>query len=180
MPEGSVLRIELSLKDKVLKTYAFTQEVVEIGRIPTADIFIDNTGISRAHTRIEKSVGGPYVVRDLGSTNGTYVNGERITEKSLRNNDVLSVNKFRMRVTIDEAKPGESGRRQAAAQSLEGTTVLNTEQIERLQDEMEGYGQKPVLQRARQVVGERGVNAYHVILWAALIFAGLAAGILLF
>ncbi|MEZ4604637.1 MAG: FHA domain-containing protein, partial [Desulfobacterales bacterium] len=69
MQNDQVLKIELAIKDKILKTYHFTQDAIDIGRIPTADIFIDNSGISRQHTRIERSIGGPYIVKDMGSTN---------------------------------------------------------------------------------------------------------------
>ncbi len=52
--------------------------VLQIGRDPENDIRLDVTQVSRYHAQIER-VGGRYRVRDLRSTNGTFVNGERIT-----------------------------------------------------------------------------------------------------
>jgi pSer/pThr/pTyr-binding forkhead associated (FHA) protein len=130
MNNYQVLKIELSIRDKVLKTYSFTQDTVNIGRIPTADIFIDNSGISREHTRIERSIGGPYIVRDMGSTNGTFVNDRRITESTLKNNDVINIGKFSLTVSI-EAK-GAPKKKKVSRDDFDGTTVLSVSQLERL------------------------------------------------
>lgn len=130
MINDQVLKIELSIRDKVIKTYTFTQDVVEIGRIPTADIFIDNSGISREHTRIERSIGGPYIVRDMGSTNGTFVNDRRITEATLKNKDVINLGKFTLKVFIESIEKPK--KKKASRDDFDGTTVLSVSQLERL------------------------------------------------
>jgi EAL domain-containing protein (putative c-di-GMP-specific phosphodiesterase class I) len=61
-----------------------------IGRNGGCDLTIDSTRISREHMRIEGSAAG-YTVRDLGSTNGTFLNGARIQESALRDGDLLAV-----------------------------------------------------------------------------------------
>lgn len=61
-----------------------------IGRIDTADLQIDSTRVSREHAVIIKE-GDEYRVRDLGSTNGTFVNGQRIQECTLNDGDVLII-----------------------------------------------------------------------------------------
>ena len=127
-----VLKIDLMLKDRVLKSYVFTQDRVEIGRVPTADIFIDNSAISRAHSRIERSIGGPYIVKDLGSTNGTYLNDEPITEASLEDDDVISIGKFFLKVSIEESDTDGVRDKAGAVDSFDGTTVLSQEQVARL------------------------------------------------
>ncbi|HEX3596955.1 MAG TPA: GGDEF domain-containing protein [Polyangiaceae bacterium] len=50
---------------------------LRIGRHPTSSLVIDDEGISRSHARIVRK-GSSYFVEDLGSSNGTYVNGERL------------------------------------------------------------------------------------------------------
>jgi pSer/pThr/pTyr-binding forkhead associated (FHA) protein len=65
-----------------------------LGRDDAADIILDDPGISRRHSEIRVTQDGPHTVatiRDLGSTNGTYVNGERITSEHLHDGDRVTV-----------------------------------------------------------------------------------------
>jgi Protein of unknown function (DUF3662)/FHA domain len=62
-------------------SYPLTKSRTRIGRGSDVDIKIDDTGISRAHAEVV--LGNPNVIRDLGSTNGTFVEGRRITEMPL-------------------------------------------------------------------------------------------------
>lgn len=125
------LKIELSLKDRVIKTYTFNQFEISVGRDPGADIVIDNTGISREHMKIEMNMGGTYVLKDMGSTNGIFLNGQLAVEEPLRNNDVITLGKFSLRIIIDK---GESAVRaphkpDMAKNDIDGTTVLSREQM---------------------------------------------------
>lgn len=64
---------------------------VSIGRESSNDIVIDHPLASRRHARLEQDENG-YIVRDLDSTNGTYVNGERISApRLLHNQDTIWV-----------------------------------------------------------------------------------------
>jgi hypothetical protein len=65
-----------------------------LGRDDSADIVLDDPGISRRHSEIRVTTDGPHFVasiRDLGSTNGTYVNGDRITSQHLHDGDRVTV-----------------------------------------------------------------------------------------
>lgn len=67
------------------------QPSLTVGRDPTNDLVIDHKLVSRKHARFERDEAGFYI-RDLDSTNGTYVNGERITGvQLLRNNDEVGI-----------------------------------------------------------------------------------------
>jgi DNA-binding NtrC family response regulator len=61
-----------------------------LGRSRSSALMLDESAVSRAHARIEKR-GTDYVVLDLDSRNGTFVNGERIRERRLVDGDVLRV-----------------------------------------------------------------------------------------
>ena len=61
-----------------------------IGRADDCGLVIGNSSVSRHHCRVFRD-GGEFVVEDLGSTNGCYVNGERVQRRSLRDGDRLRV-----------------------------------------------------------------------------------------
>ncbi|MEO8555651.1 MAG: DUF3662 and FHA domain-containing protein [Actinomycetota bacterium] len=74
--------------------YPLLSAITVLGRDNTADIILDDPGISRRHTEIRVTSDGPHLVasiRDLGSTNGTFVNGERITSQHLADGDRINV-----------------------------------------------------------------------------------------
>jgi hypothetical protein len=63
---------------------------VTVGRLPECTICIDDSNISRNHAEVKAGASG-YLVTDLGSTNGTMVNGVKITgEQALRDGDIIS------------------------------------------------------------------------------------------
>jgi hypothetical protein len=72
------------------------ESAVSIGRAPTNDIAIKDTSISSEHCRIRPE-GGVFVVHDLESTNGTFVNEKRITRHELAEGDVVRVGETHLR-----------------------------------------------------------------------------------
>ena len=66
--------------------YEFTEEVITIGRAPDNMVVIDDPSVSSRHAQLEMT-GDTYRIKDLGSTNGTRVNGTPITETVLRFDD---------------------------------------------------------------------------------------------
>nr|WP_323368721.1 FHA domain-containing protein [Ornithinicoccus halotolerans] len=68
---------------------------VSSGRHPDSDIFLDDVTVSRRHAVFARE-GEGYVVRDIGSLNGTYVNRERIDEARLEPGDEVQIGKFRL------------------------------------------------------------------------------------
>ncbi len=74
--------------------YPLLGTITVLGRDDTADVILDDPGISRRHTEIRVTNDGPHLVtsiRDLGSTNGTFVNSERVTSRRLEDGDRLTV-----------------------------------------------------------------------------------------
>ena len=74
--------------------YPLIGAITVLGRDDTADVILDDPGISRRHSEIRVTNDGPHLVtsiRDLGSTNGTFVNSERITSQRLEDGDRLTV-----------------------------------------------------------------------------------------
>lgn len=75
------------------------------GRSPSADIFLDDVTVSRKHVEFVREPDG-FVVRDVGSLNGTYVNRTRIEHAVLRAGDEVQIGKFRMTFHPSPARPG--------------------------------------------------------------------------
>lgn len=65
------------------------------GRRPDSDIFLDDVTVSRKHAEFLRRE-GHFVVRDVGSLNGTYVQRDRIEEAVLRSGDEVQIGKYRM------------------------------------------------------------------------------------
>jgi hypothetical protein len=75
--------------------YALDTDVVHVGRHPDSEIFLDDITVSRRHAEFVRQ-GNDYMVRDVGSLNGTYVNRERIEESSLAHGDEVQIGKFKL------------------------------------------------------------------------------------
>ncbi len=65
----------------------------EIGRSHDSDILLDDVTVSRKHAVLEK-VDNDYIVSDLSSLNGTYVNGEIVNSSKLKNGDKIQIGKY--------------------------------------------------------------------------------------
>ena len=66
-----------------------------IGRSPDCDVFLDDVTVSRRHAEITHEKDS-YVIRDLGSLNGTFVNRHRIETSVLSDDDEVQIGKYRM------------------------------------------------------------------------------------
>ena len=76
-------------------TYVIDQRVTVIGRSSECDLQLEDANASRRHAEVRRIADG-YSLVDLGSTNGTEVNGQRIQETALMNGDVISVGTTRI------------------------------------------------------------------------------------
>jgi mRNA-degrading endonuclease RelE of RelBE toxin-antitoxin system len=66
-------------------------QAMRIGRVPDNDLILPHLDVSRHHAELRKSPTGNYEIIDLGSHNGTYVNGQRFTSKLLTEADLVSI-----------------------------------------------------------------------------------------
>ncbi len=89
--------------------YKVTRPTTTIGRSNTCEIVLSDPLVSRQHAQIVLGMGG-INLKDLGSTNGTTLNGVRVTENPLRNQDVISVGGTRLRFAVEVSKEVEDFR----------------------------------------------------------------------
>lgn len=73
--------LEIIQGGEVGRSYELTEAESVLGRSPECDVVIEAAAVSRRHAIIEQN-GGGYAVRDLGSRNGTYVNGARVDQQA--------------------------------------------------------------------------------------------------
>jgi len=78
------------------REFAFTTDVVTVGKAPQNDIPLPDETVSRQHMEILRDAKG-YLLRDLGSTNGTFLDGAEIREAFLRNGSQVTVGETRFR-----------------------------------------------------------------------------------
>lgn len=77
------------------------KELLRIGRDRSCDVPLDDEAASRVHVEIARK-GGQLIIRDLRSTNGTYLNDARITESPLQNGDRISIGDTVMLLQIEQ------------------------------------------------------------------------------
>jgi pSer/pThr/pTyr-binding forkhead associated (FHA) protein len=75
--------------------FVLQNDITRVGRHPDSDIFLDDITVSRRHAEFVRERGG-YVVRDVGSLNGTYINRERLEQGKLKVGDEVQIGKFRL------------------------------------------------------------------------------------
>jgi pSer/pThr/pTyr-binding forkhead associated (FHA) protein len=75
--------------------FLLDDDEVMSGRHPESDIFLDDVTVSRKHAVFRRTPAG-FVVRDVGSLNGTYVNRQLVDEITLTTGDEVQIGKFRL------------------------------------------------------------------------------------
>jgi pSer/pThr/pTyr-binding forkhead associated (FHA) protein len=110
-------KLILSMDGLVLKEINLTKERTTIGRKPHNDIQIDNLAVSGEHAVIVTILQDSFL-EDLGSTNGTVVNGQSIKKHFLQNNDIIELGKYKLKY-LNETVAGV-----AKAADFEKTMVL--------------------------------------------------------
>jgi pSer/pThr/pTyr-binding forkhead associated (FHA) protein len=116
-------KLILSMDGLVLKEIPLTKERTTIGRKPHNDIQIDNLAVSGEHAVIVTILNDSFL-EDLGSTNGTVVNGNAIKKHFLQNNDIVELGKYKLKF-VGEAVPAAG----AEKADFEKTMVLRPSQM---------------------------------------------------
>ena len=98
------LYLKFEQNGQVLKEVFLSLAATTIGRLPDNSVQIDNLAVSGHHARItwEKD---HYIVEDLGSLNGTYVNNERVGKATLKNGDQVKIGKHLVEFKHESSVP---------------------------------------------------------------------------
>lgn len=136
--------VTLCFNEKRIKDFALVrEEQLTIGRNPDNDIIIDNMAVSGNHAVIE-SVGTNFVLRDLESTNGIFVNQKKTNMHKLEHNDVISIGKHELifdRLVFDRDARVNKSQTEDESYFDYKTRFLDTKGYKELiQNEMNGNG----------------------------------------
>lgn len=124
------LYLKFEQNDQVLKEVSLTQATTTIGRLPDNSVQIDNLAVSGHHAKISWDK-DHYVVEDLGSLNGTFVNSERVREKAaLKHGDQLKIGKHLVEFKHEGPVPNFAGavKTGPSTPKLDATMLLDTKQ----------------------------------------------------
>ncbi len=103
-----MLKILLKFKGKELKTLETDKTEITIGRNENNDIHINNLGASKKHARIFRR-NAEYIIEDLKSTNGTFMNNESIITAKLTGKDVVTIGKHNLYISIQNDRVATTG-----------------------------------------------------------------------
>jgi len=104
--------------DQLVREEKLSLSVIKLGKVPSAHLKLDDETVSRMHAIIEVNGPGDVSIIDLGSTKGTFVNGQKVNKAKLQSGDTIVVGETRIELAIgagDEAAD-ENTRVQAPAQ----------------------------------------------------------------
>ena len=99
-------KLVLSFNGDVVKDYELDKEILTIGRKSDNDIHIDNLSVSGQHAKILTILNDSFI-EDLGSTNGTFINGEKITKHALQHGESVVIGKHELKYENASADDGE-------------------------------------------------------------------------
>jgi FHA domain len=156
-------KLLLQFEDRVLRECALAADVT-IGRQPDNTVSVDNPAVSARHARVARD-GDGFVVEDLESRNGTFVNGARITRHALRHGDVVLVGKHKL---LFDAESGDGlAAASAAAPAMPdfgGTVLLDAEHQRKLLAAIEARKAAATIPvGSLRVVGGRADRAEYVL-----------------
>jgi pSer/pThr/pTyr-binding forkhead associated (FHA) protein len=139
-----------------------------IGRTADNDVVIDNAGVSAHHAFIMQD-GDVFVIEDANSTNGVFVNGQRVTRKQLQFGDEITIFKHILKFTAVDVSPTPSGAVATAinpAITQDRTVMVKTAQLLEIMKERQAHsayllyangakrGQKFILSKPRCTIGK--------------------------
>lgn len=163
-------KLVLSRGAATLGSWFIENQRMVIGRAEGADVRLDDAAVSKQHAAIEP-VGNDHILLDLGSSNGTFVNGERETRHLLKHGDVFRILDFEFRyvdhksvVAVDgdrtmvfrtDEEPVSAAADGARAPTLGARSVEIRLPVGLLATTGAG-GRQIILERALTGIGERG------------------------
>jgi len=141
-------KLILTFSKQVIREYPFDKDSVTIGRNEDNAILIDNLAVSGFHARIDRT-GSEYILTDLQSTNGTFVNDQKVASYKLAHGDNIVIGKHVILFVSSESARVEGGK-EGIKLPLDRTVVLDTVKQRELLSKQKTVPQAP---KARERIG---------------------------
>jgi pSer/pThr/pTyr-binding forkhead associated (FHA) protein len=124
--KGEVMpRLILVFNKQVIKEYSFMKGSMTVGRNDDNDIIVDNLAVSSYHAKLDK-VGPDFIITDLQSTNGTFVNDKKTITHKLTHGDNIQIGKHVILFVATQKGKENEGEAEAGKSALEKTMMLDT------------------------------------------------------
>ncbi|NPU83567.1 MAG: FHA domain-containing protein [Syntrophaceae bacterium] len=117
-------RVLLKFKEALIKEIPLDKPVTTIGRKAENDIVIDNQAVSGFHAKILAD-GEAFAIEDLGSLNGTFVNGQRVTKVDLDNGDIVLIGIHSLEVDCPSRREADRQSQAVRGRSMDETMVID-------------------------------------------------------
>lgn len=98
----STIGFSVYLNGKLINEVKFDRPIINVGKLSTSTLRLDDINVSRKHAVIEQREDGKWRITDLGSTNGTVLRGERVVQSELKDGDRLVLGTTTLVVHVDE------------------------------------------------------------------------------
>lgn len=90
----------LVVQDEKATRYPITNTIWRIGRTRDNELTLNDASVSRRHAEIQRSSNGIFSIFDVESTNGLYINGEKVKKKKLQEGDIIEIGDIFLRFTL--------------------------------------------------------------------------------
>ena len=101
------IKFDIYEGNQLVRTEILAESTIKIGKLSSSHVRIDDEQVSRMHAVVEVNGPDEVFILDLGSTTGTFVNGERVTKQRLCSNDRVELGSITVVVTIAGQRKGE-------------------------------------------------------------------------
>ncbi len=106
-PPDPMNKLRITLPDGTPISHDLAEDRVSVGRLPDNDLQIEDDSVSSHHGEITYD-GNAHQLTDLGSTNGTFVNGEQVTEATLKSGDQVRFGQIECVYEGEKGAPGSA------------------------------------------------------------------------
>lgn len=130
-------KVSLKFQDNVLKDIPLDKDIITVGRRPDNTIHIDNLAVSGFHAKIFRE-GERFVIEDMNSLNGTFVNGAKISKAVLKNGDNVLIGKHTLSFELPETPEGAKQPAPLKAPQMDETMVLDSALQQKMLNKLAG------------------------------------------